>query len=212
MLVGTREHCCAGKLTGLDKQLSKSLDVEVQNDTSAAELATSPVGPLSEPSRYDSCEKSRYSMQYPNMVHAHAISLCLCAAVRLSSTSSLLSISASPTTTFHSFELAISKRRKTQQVWSPSSTVTFCRSPRYGTCCQQILSDLCCAYPTVKHRPFALKVWELNPRYGTGKFLDALWASIDEVCTSSPSVSVLVVIYAGTSQQLGCAGMRFGRL
>lgn len=41
----------AGKLTGLDKQLSKSLDVEVQNDTSTAELATSPVGPLSEPSR-----------------------------------------------------------------------------------------------------------------------------------------------------------------
>lgn len=26
-----------------------------------------------------------------------------------------------------------------------------------------------------------MKVWELNPRYGSGKFLDALWASIDEV-------------------------------
>ena len=58
-LVCTCEYCCAGKLTGLDKQLSKSLDVEVQNDTSTAELATSPVGTLSEPSRYASCEKSR---------------------------------------------------------------------------------------------------------------------------------------------------------
>lgn len=26
-------------------------------------------------------------------------------------------------------------------------------------------------------------MWELNPRYGSGKFLDALWASIDEVCS-----------------------------
>lgn len=41
-----------GKLTGLDKQLSKSLDMEVQTDAPVAELATSPVGPLSEPSRY----------------------------------------------------------------------------------------------------------------------------------------------------------------
>lgn len=28
-----------------------------------------------------------------------------------------------------------------------------------------------------------VKVWEQNPRYGGSKFLDGLWAAIDEVCS-----------------------------
>jgi hypothetical protein len=40
-----------GKLTGFDKELSKSLDLEVQSATSEAELSSSPVGPLGEASR-----------------------------------------------------------------------------------------------------------------------------------------------------------------
>mmetsp|Transcript_2943 Transcript_2943/g.6447 ORF Transcript_2943/g.6447 Transcript_2943/m.6447 type:complete len:233 (+) Transcript_2943:170-868(+) len=38
------------KLAGLDKKLSKSLDQEVQLDSSPLELSASPVGPLAEPS------------------------------------------------------------------------------------------------------------------------------------------------------------------
>lgn len=41
----------AGKLTGLDKKLSRSLDMEVQMGSSPVELSMSPVGPLSESSR-----------------------------------------------------------------------------------------------------------------------------------------------------------------
>jgi hypothetical protein len=52
-----------------------------------------------------------------------------------------------------------------------------------------------------------VQVWELNPRYGSSKFLDALWASIDEVgrhmqqstpCVcSSAAASVAAVRAAG---------------
>ena len=41
----------AGKLTGLDKELSKSIDINLQNGTSEAELSSSPVGPLGQASR-----------------------------------------------------------------------------------------------------------------------------------------------------------------
>lgn len=40
-----------GKLAGLDKKLSKSLDESVQTGSSPLELSMSPVGPLSESSR-----------------------------------------------------------------------------------------------------------------------------------------------------------------
>jgi len=43
----------AGKLAGLDKKLSKSLDQEVQTSgTSPLQMSASPVGPLAESSRY----------------------------------------------------------------------------------------------------------------------------------------------------------------
>lgn len=42
----------SGKLAGLDKKLSKSLDQEVQTGSSPIELSKSPVGPLAESSRY----------------------------------------------------------------------------------------------------------------------------------------------------------------
>ncbi len=42
----------AGKLAGLDKKLSRSLDQDVQLGSSPLELSKSPVGPLSEASRY----------------------------------------------------------------------------------------------------------------------------------------------------------------
>jgi hypothetical protein len=41
----------AGKLAGLDKKLSKSLDTEVQVGSSPQELSMSPVGPLSDSAR-----------------------------------------------------------------------------------------------------------------------------------------------------------------
>ena len=41
----------AGKLTGLDKELSKSLESDLQKATPEAELSISPVGPLAEASR-----------------------------------------------------------------------------------------------------------------------------------------------------------------
>ena len=41
----------AGKLAGLDKKLSKSLDTEVQMESSSLEMSRSPVGPLAESSR-----------------------------------------------------------------------------------------------------------------------------------------------------------------
>lgn len=41
----------AGKLAGLDKKLSKSLDQEVQTGSSPLELSRSPLGPLAESSR-----------------------------------------------------------------------------------------------------------------------------------------------------------------
>jgi Maf1 regulator len=41
----------AGKLTGLDKELSKTLDNDLQNGTLEADLSSSPVGPLGEASR-----------------------------------------------------------------------------------------------------------------------------------------------------------------
>jgi hypothetical protein len=41
----------AGKLAGLDKKLSKSLDQEVQTGSSPQELSMSPVGPLSDSAR-----------------------------------------------------------------------------------------------------------------------------------------------------------------
>lgn len=45
---------CTGKLAGLDKKLSKSLDQEVQSTgTSPLQLSASPVGPLAESSRSD---------------------------------------------------------------------------------------------------------------------------------------------------------------
>jgi len=40
-----------GKLAGLDKKLSRSLDAEVALGSSPLELSMSPVGPLAEPSR-----------------------------------------------------------------------------------------------------------------------------------------------------------------
>ena len=42
---------CAGKLTGLDKELSKSIDLDLQNGAPEAELSSSPVGPLAEANR-----------------------------------------------------------------------------------------------------------------------------------------------------------------
>ena len=42
----------AGKLAGLDKKLSKSLDQDVQLGSSPLELSKSPVGPLAESSRH----------------------------------------------------------------------------------------------------------------------------------------------------------------
>lgn len=48
---GTSRPFRAGKLAGLDKKLSKSLDAEVQSGSSPLELSMSPVGPLSESSR-----------------------------------------------------------------------------------------------------------------------------------------------------------------
>ena len=45
-------HPAAGKLAGLDKKLSKSLDQDVQLGSSPLELSKSPVGPLAESSRY----------------------------------------------------------------------------------------------------------------------------------------------------------------
>lgn len=41
----------AGKLVGLDKKLSKSLDHEVMTGSSPLELSASPIGPLSEAQR-----------------------------------------------------------------------------------------------------------------------------------------------------------------
>lgn len=41
----------AGKLVGLDKKLSKSLDQEVMTGSSPLELSASPIGPLSEAQR-----------------------------------------------------------------------------------------------------------------------------------------------------------------
>lgn len=41
----------AGKLAGLDKKLSQSLDAEVQSGSSPLDLSKSPVGPLLESSR-----------------------------------------------------------------------------------------------------------------------------------------------------------------
>ena len=41
----------SGKLAGLDKKLSRSLDAEVALGSSPLELSMSPVGPLAEPSR-----------------------------------------------------------------------------------------------------------------------------------------------------------------
>jgi hypothetical protein len=59
-----------GKLTGLDKELSKSLDLEVQNATSEAELSSSPVGPLGEASR---CENPTRQFSDPAMGGLHAV-------------------------------------------------------------------------------------------------------------------------------------------
>lgn len=42
------QHSPAGKLAGLDKKLSASLDAEVQAGSSPQELSMSPVGPLSD--------------------------------------------------------------------------------------------------------------------------------------------------------------------
>ena len=42
----------AGKLAGLDKKLSRSLEADVQEASSPMELGKSPLGPLSESSRY----------------------------------------------------------------------------------------------------------------------------------------------------------------
>ena len=41
----------SGKLAGLDKKLSRSLDAEVALGSSPLELSMSPLGPLAEPSR-----------------------------------------------------------------------------------------------------------------------------------------------------------------
>ena len=44
-------HLDAGKLAGLDKKLSRSLDEDVRVSSSPLEYSKSPVGPLSEASR-----------------------------------------------------------------------------------------------------------------------------------------------------------------
>ena len=59
----------AGKLTGLDKELSKSLDIEVQSETCEAELSSSPVGPLGEASR---CVE----LSHKKALHHCAAALC----------------------------------------------------------------------------------------------------------------------------------------
>lgn len=46
-----RHQRATGKLAGLDKKLSKSLDEEVQAGSSPQELSMSPVGPLSDSAR-----------------------------------------------------------------------------------------------------------------------------------------------------------------
>lgn len=43
----------AGKLAGLDKKLSRSLEADVAEGSSPADMGKSPMGPLSEASRWD---------------------------------------------------------------------------------------------------------------------------------------------------------------
>jgi hypothetical protein len=68
--------CPAGKLAGLDKKLSKSLETEVQSGSSPQQMSASPIGPLTDSSR---CSQCCASANARNMVTKQILGLIFCA-------------------------------------------------------------------------------------------------------------------------------------